>query len=130
MPGQTKAKLFAIVNEDCAARGISQVYFKSFSSKKIISESKMIVSLELWEPKTAGITVVKKAGSAAGNGSKPESDTEAEQSNSNKSKTRNSAINKRNTPSGNNSSKSKSKSPASDTRNTAGGRKAAKNAVK
>lgn len=62
-PGQDRAKLFAIVNEDCAARGISEVYFKSLSSKQIISESKRIASLELWAPKTAEIKVVKTTGS-------------------------------------------------------------------
>lgn len=116
-PEQTKPKLFAIVNEDCAARGISQVYFKSFTSKKIISESKMIASLELWEPKTASITVVKEAGSAGTTGN-----------NSNKSKGRSSATDKRNTSSG--SSKSKGKSPARDTRSTVNGTKAAKNVIR
>lgn len=42
--GQTQAKLLTIVNEDCAARDIFQVYFKSLSSKKVISESRRIVS--------------------------------------------------------------------------------------
>lgn len=130
--GQTKAKLFAIVNEECAARGISQVYFKSFSSKKIISESQMIVSLELWEPKTAGISVVKKTSStnAAGSDVKTESSTETIESNSDKSKGRNLAVNTRITAPENASSKAKSKSPAADTRNTASGKKAAKNVVK
>lgn len=58
-PGQDKAKLFPIVNEDCAARGISEVYFKSLTSKQVVSESKRIASLELWAPKTAEIKVVK-----------------------------------------------------------------------
>lgn len=58
-PGQEQAKLFAIVNEDCAARGISEVYFKSLASKQVVSESKRIASLELWAPKTAEIRVVK-----------------------------------------------------------------------
>ena len=62
-PGQDRAKLFAIVNEDCAARGISEVYFKSLTSKQVVSESKRIASLELWAPKAAGIKVVKTAGS-------------------------------------------------------------------
>lgn len=55
--GQQNAKLLKIVNQDCAARGISQVYFKSLTSKKVISESKRIASLELWSPKIAGIKV-------------------------------------------------------------------------
>lgn len=57
--GQTEAKLIPIVNEDCAARGISQVYFKSFTSKKVISESKIIASLELISPETAEIKITK-----------------------------------------------------------------------
>ena len=59
--GQTEAKLLPIVNEDCAARGISQVYFKTLTSKNVVSESKMIASLELIAPETVGIVVVKTA---------------------------------------------------------------------
>lgn len=40
--GQDKPKLLPIVNEDCAVRGITKVYFKSLTSKKVISESKRI----------------------------------------------------------------------------------------
>ena len=58
--GQSKPKLLPIVNEDCAARGITKVYFKNLTSKKVISESKRIVSLELWAPNIAGIKVKKK----------------------------------------------------------------------
>jgi len=58
--GQDKPKLLPIVNEDCAARGISSVYFKNLTSKKVISESKRIASLELWAPDIAGIKVKKK----------------------------------------------------------------------
>lgn len=57
--GQAEAKLLPIVNEDCAARGISQVYFKTLTSKNVVSESKMIASLELIAPETVGIAVVK-----------------------------------------------------------------------
>ena len=48
--GQDKPKLLPIVNEDCAVRGITKVYFKS----------KRIASLELWAPDIAGIKVKKK----------------------------------------------------------------------
>lgn len=102
--GQTKAKLFAIVNEDCAARGITQVYFKSLTSKNVISESKRIAALELWAPKIAGIKVVKKK--------KTKKKSSKKKSSKSKSK------------------KSRSKSPAKDTRSTASGRKAAKRAVR
>ncbi len=117
-PEQTKAKLFAIVNEDCAARGISQVYFKSFTSKKIISESKMIASLDLWAPKTASITVVKEAGGVGTAGNTRY-----------KSKGRSTDTGKLHASIGN-SSKSKSKSPARDTRSTESGKRAAKNVVR
>lgn len=58
--GQDKPKLLPIVNEDCAVRGITKVYFKNLTSKKVISESKRIASLELWAPDIAGIKVKKK----------------------------------------------------------------------
>lgn len=54
---QENPELLPITNEDCAARGISQVYFKSLNTKKVISESKRIASLELLVPTFAGITV-------------------------------------------------------------------------
>lgn len=103
--GQEQAMLFPIVNEDCAARGITEVYFKSFSSKKVISESKRIASLELWAPKIAGITVIKKADAAT-------SSIIAAAPVKNKSK------------------KSAAKSPAKDTRSTAGGTASARRIVK
>lgn len=65
--GQDEPKLLTIVNEDCAARGITKVYFKNFTSKKVISESKRIASLELWAPDIAGIKVVKKLSSGKTN---------------------------------------------------------------
>lgn len=42
--GQDKPKLLPIVNEDCAVRGITKVYFKNLTSKKVISESKRMSS--------------------------------------------------------------------------------------
>lgn len=57
--GQKEAKILSIVNEHCAARGISQVYFKTLVTKQVISESKVIASLELMAPETVGIVVVK-----------------------------------------------------------------------
>lgn len=101
--GQTKAKLFSIVNEDCAVRGISQVYFKNLTTKKVVSESKRIASLELWAPKIAEVTVVKKKNTVK---EIPGQDKR------NKIKQIN------------------SKSPATDSRRTANGLKAARNAVK
>lgn len=128
--GQERAKLIPIVNEDCAACGIFQVYFKSLSAKKVISESKRIVSLELWSPKTAQITVVKaqtskkpSLSSASGSQESPPEETET------KTKGRNTGS--KNQPrTGIGSIKKLDKSPAKDTRNTAPGKKAANKAVK
>ena len=58
--GQDKPKLLPIVNDDCAARGITQVYFKTLTSKKVISESKRIATLELWAPNIGTVKVIKK----------------------------------------------------------------------
>ena len=58
--GQKKAKLLKIVNEDCAARGISKVYFKNFDTSNEISESGRLATLELLAPTTAGIKTKKK----------------------------------------------------------------------
>lgn len=58
---QDKPKLLKIVNEDCAMRGISKVYFKSLTTKNVIAESKRTASLELVAPVIAGIkTKLKK----------------------------------------------------------------------
>ena len=73
------------------------------TSKKVISESKRIASLELWAPDIAGIKVKKKT---------------------TKKKTTKKSTKK------SKSKKSKSKSPAKDSRNTSRGKKAARAAVK
>lgn len=52
---QKKAKLLRVVNEDCAARGISKVYFEKLSTKNQIPESKRTATLELLAPTVAGI---------------------------------------------------------------------------
>ncbi len=102
---QKRAKLLRIVNEDCAARGISTVYFKSFTSTNVISESRRTAMLELLAPKIAGIQVKKKKAQGA-----------------KKAKTRKGTDGK--------TIKSKEKSPAQDTRKTAQGAKRAKSLVK
>lgn len=58
--GQKKAKLLKICNEDCAARGISKVYFQKLDSKNEISESGRTVTLELLAPTIAGIKLKTK----------------------------------------------------------------------
>ena len=107
--GQDKPALMGIVNEDCAARGISSVYFKGFTSKKVISESKRIVSLELWAPDTAEIQVTKisQAEGAADTGVIPKEN----------------AI-------GITARKSSARSPARDSRDTSAGKKAAGTCLK
>ena len=58
---QKNARKMKIVNTQCAACGVTQVYFKSVTCTKVISESSIIATLELWAPKTAGVKVKKKS---------------------------------------------------------------------
>lgn len=58
--GQKHAKLLKVYNEDCAARGISKVYFKSLQSKNVIADSGRTVTLELLAPTVAGIKLTAK----------------------------------------------------------------------
>jgi len=53
--GQKKAKLLQVVNEDCAVRGISKVYFQRLDTKNEISGSGRTAMLELLAPVVAGI---------------------------------------------------------------------------
>lgn len=53
--GQKKAKLLKVYNEDCAARGISKVYFQKLQSKNTIASSERTATLELLAPTIAGI---------------------------------------------------------------------------
>ncbi len=101
--GQNEPQLLPIVNEDCAARGISNVYFKNLTSKKVISESRRIVMLELWAPDIATVKVTKLKNAVAGS-----------------KNNRTGSIRKSN---------SKSQSPARDTRDTSTGRKVAERIV-
>lgn len=102
---EKKPKLLTIVNEDCAARGITKVYFKSLTSKKVVSESRRIASLELWAPNIARVKIKKK---------------------SSRKKNQKGSAKSRKTK----SRKSKGRSPAKDSRSTAKGKKAARKAVK
>ena len=58
---QKKAKLLKIANEQCSARGISKVYFKSFSTDDVTAESKTVANLEFLAPTFAGIKLKKKS---------------------------------------------------------------------
>ena len=110
--GQDKPNLMSIVNEDCAARGISSVYFKAFTSKKVISESKRIVSLELWAPDIAEIQVKKTTKTETTSGTSTTHKESMASTAAGKSSIR--------------SIKTKLKSPAVDSRDTSTGTKAAK----
>lgn len=115
--GQDKPNLMSIVNEDCAARGISSVYFKSFTSKKVISESKRIASLELWAPDTAEIQVKKVTQTDAPTDTVAASKAAIATTQKETTAARKSSVR---------SIKTKLKSPAGDSRDTSAGKKAAK----
>ena len=53
--GQTAARLLPIVNEDCSARGITEVYFKSLGTKSVTAASGRTASLVLETPTIASI---------------------------------------------------------------------------
>lgn len=101
---QKKAKLLKVVNEDCAARGISKVYFQKFGTKNTVAVSERIVTLELLAPAIAGIKLkpAKQAKSIA--------------------KKMKAAFGK--------SKKNKGKSPASKKRSVKGAKNKAKNLMK
>lgn len=63
--GQKKAKLLKIYNEDCAARGISKVYFQKLQSKNVITDSGRTVTLELIAPTITGIKLTAKKQAAS-----------------------------------------------------------------
>lgn len=105
--GQKKPKMMRIVNEDCSARGIKKVYFKDFTTKKIISESKRVATLELLVPGTASTTVSKKK-----KGEEKQKKSESKSASKNRS------------------TKNTGKSPAKDTRSTGEGKKAARHLTK
>ncbi len=91
--GQKKAKLLKIYNEDCAARGISKVYFHRLQTKNVISNSSRTVTLELLAPTITGIKLKAKKQASSGK------------------KQTNKALNRKNK-----SKKSKEKSPANKKR--------------
>lgn len=65
--GQEKAKLLQITNEDCAARGISKVYFQQLATKNVIAESGRTATLELLAPVIGKIRLKKKMASIGKN---------------------------------------------------------------
>jgi len=65
--GQTAARLLPVVNEDCSARGITEVYFKSLGTKSVTSSSGRTASLVLETPMIAAIqTQTTAAGTETG----------------------------------------------------------------
>ena len=83
--GQTKANLLEIVNEDCAARGISKVYFKKLGTQNVIAESRRTATLELVAPVIAGITT-KTVSASAGSTKKKSSSKAKKKTESNTTK--------------------------------------------
>lgn len=68
--GQTAAQLLTVVNEDCAARGITEVYFKGLSTKNVISSSGRTATLELLTPVLAGVQTKTTASGGTSSGGK------------------------------------------------------------
>lgn len=69
--GQTAARLLPVVNEDCSARGITEVYFKSLGTKSVTASSGRTASLVLETPTIASIqtqTVQNESSETAGGG--------------------------------------------------------------
>lgn len=69
--GQTAARLLPVVNEDCSARGITEVYFKSLGTKSVTASSGRTASLVLETPTIASIqtqTVESGNGETSGSG--------------------------------------------------------------
>ena len=76
--GQTAARLLPIVNEDCSAIGITEVYFKSLGTKSVTAASGRTASLVLETPTIASIqtqTVETETEGAAGSGQQTGSTT-------------------------------------------------------
>lgn len=68
--GQTAAQLLPVVSEDCAARGITEVYFRSLTTTDSISGSGRTASLELVTPVVASVqTKTAASGGSGGRGS-------------------------------------------------------------
>lgn len=105
-PGQTAATKMVVINADCAAHGITSVYFKAFETKNTISESKVTASLEFWSPNLVAVKVIQKAAATKKKASKKKK----------KSKKK--------------SKKKKSKSAAKDKRKTGKAKKKAKKITK
>lgn len=136
---QKKAKVLSLVNKHCAARGISKVYFKSLTSKEVISESSMPVSFEFIEYNPSVITIKKSTSSNT-------SSSKNRNSSSGRGNTSNQSKKSTNNTSGISSDYQKylntqrgkapkirsktGKSPAGDTANTAQGKRKAKKVVR
>lgn len=101
---QKKAKLLKVVNEDCAARGISKVYFQKLDTKNTVGDSERTAVLELLAPTIAGIKL------------KPAKQAKA--------------IEKKMKSTFGKSKKDKGKSPANNKKNTSGSKNNAKNLTK
>ena len=134
--GQKAANLIEIVSEDCSARGISMVYFKSFVTKRVISESTQVASMELWTPIVAEIKTKKvasgsessagsKSGTGTGSGNQGSSSGTLNKSNQKRIKSEETTSNKAASV-----KKSKNSPAAQDNQNTSDAKAAAKAIVK
>ena len=83
--GQKVSNLIEIICDDCTSRGITNVYFKNFTTKRVISESIQVASMELWTPMIAEIKTKKAAASSSGSGSGGGSGSGSKKSGSTKS---------------------------------------------
>lgn len=60
--GQAKPKVYEIINEHTAIRGIKKVIFKSLTTKESTKKTELSVSIELWQYVTTTITATKTSG--------------------------------------------------------------------
>lgn len=57
---QSKPKVYDIVNEHTAIRGIKRVIFKSMTTKEVSKKSELSVNIEFWEYVPINIVAIKK----------------------------------------------------------------------
>lgn len=63
--GQAKPRVYDIVNEHTAIRGIKKVIFKSLTTKETNKKSELTISIEFWEYVATTITATSKSKSSS-----------------------------------------------------------------
>lgn len=111
---QTKQKLYRIVEEQCNARGVTEVYFNGFTTTDNVTESWYTGTLSFVAPVIAAVSVTK---------TKAQKAKEKAAAAKKKAKTKAAAAKKKTT-------KKTSKTPAKDTKNTKKAKAKAKKVVK